>query len=278
MDRHARQASFSRNNDNPHRRKWSPYAARAPAALRHYGPIATAGVSCWANCRAPLCAGRMVRWQERSKRRSPVDTISRTYWPRSASGITSAFRRTDPGRLSRLRTGQQPVAVGPPWQQHHRARRTNANPTSMEAAARISSDCGRSETVCLGEMAELGEASEEEHMHAGGATAPLRILATSSLVGARFATWAGRLSVHAFRRFRKGCGLDAPATLRTDLVSRQGFPAARRWKRWRKRSPVEWLLQLHAQDQFSSCKHESSHLLAISSIHRRTSWAFAWWS
>lgn len=74
----------------------------------------------------------------------------------------------------------------------------NANPTSMEAALRnfeaIESD---RKVVCLGEMAELGDASEEEHMRLAER---LRLANFSNiiLVGARFATWAGRLSCMHF--------------------------------------------------------------------------------
>lgn len=74
----------------------------------------------------------------------------------------------------------------------------NANPTSMEAALKnFETVPAERKVVCLGEMAELGEASEEEHMRL---VERLRLAAFSNivLVGPRFAAWAGRLSCMHF--------------------------------------------------------------------------------
>jgi UDP-N-acetylmuramoyl-tripeptide--D-alanyl-D-alanine ligase len=74
----------------------------------------------------------------------------------------------------------------------------NANPTSMEAALKnFEAVQAERKVVCLGEMAELGEASGEEHMRL---VERLRVSAFSNivLVGPRFAVWAGRLSCMHF--------------------------------------------------------------------------------
>ena len=74
----------------------------------------------------------------------------------------------------------------------------NANPTSMEAALKnFSSMTGKNKIVCLGDMAELGDATDAEHERI------VRILATENfsdviLVGKNFGKYSAQLSCHHF--------------------------------------------------------------------------------